>query len=44
MRWEELTSAEIGALDRDRTVVILPLGAVEQHGNHLPLGTDTILG
>ena len=43
MRWEELTSAEIGALDRDRTVVILPLGSVEQHGNHLPLGTDTML-
>jgi creatinine amidohydrolase len=43
MRWEELTSAEIGALDRARTVVILPLGAVEQHGNHLPLGTDTLL-
>ena len=43
MRWEELTSAEIGALDRDKTVVILPLGAVEQHGNHLPLGTDTLL-
>jgi creatinine amidohydrolase len=43
MRWEELTSAEIGALDRARTVVILPLGAVEQHGNHMPLGTDTLL-
>ncbi len=43
MRWEELTSAEIGALDRDRTVVILPVGSVEQHGNHLPLGTDTML-
>ena len=43
MRWEELTSPEIGALDRDRTVVILPLGSVEQHGSHLPLGTDTIL-
>jgi creatinine amidohydrolase len=23
--------------------VILPLGSVEQHGNHLPLGTDTML-
>jgi creatinine amidohydrolase len=43
MRWEELTSAEIGALDRDKTIVILPLGSVEQHGNHLPLGTDTML-
>jgi len=43
MRWEELTSPEVGALDRDRTVVVLPLGSVEQHGNHMPLGTDTIL-
>ena len=43
MRWEELTSPEIGALDRDRTVVILPIGSVEQHGNHMPVGTDTLL-
>lgn len=43
MRWEELTTREIDDLDRDRTIVILPLGSVEQHGNHLPLGTDTIL-
>jgi creatinine amidohydrolase len=43
MRWEELTSPEIDALDRDRNVVILPIGSVEQHGNHMPLGTDTIL-
>lgn len=43
MRWEELTSPEIGALDRDSTVVVLPIGSVEQHGHHMPLGTDTIL-
>lgn len=43
MRWEELTSPEIGALDRDRTVVVFPIGSVEQHGNHMPLGTDTML-
>lgn len=43
MRWDELTSPEIGALDRERTVVVLPLGSVEQHGNHLPVGTDTLL-
>lgn len=43
MRWEELTSPEIGALDRERTVVVLPIGSVEQHGNHMPLGTDTLL-
>lgn len=43
MRWETLTSPEIAALDRDVTVLVLPLGSVEQHGNHMPLGTDTIL-
>jgi creatinine amidohydrolase len=43
MRWEEMTSREVAALDRDRTVVILPLGSVEQHGYHMPLGTDSML-
>jgi creatinine amidohydrolase len=43
MRWEELTSPEVGALDREATVLILPVGAVEQHGNHMPLGTDTLI-
>src|SRR5262245_41519401 len=43
MRWEELSSPDVAALDRERTVVMLPLGSVEQHGNHLPLGTDTML-
>lgn len=43
MRFEELTSPEVAALDRDSTVLILPLGSVEQHGNHMPLGTDTLL-
>src|SRR5207247_8707884 len=43
MRWEELSVPEIEVLDRDRTVLVLPLGSVEQHGRHLPVGTDTIL-
>ena len=43
MRWEELSVPEIEALDRDGTVLILPVGSVEQHGRHLPVGTDTIL-
>lgn len=43
MRWEELSSPEVAALDRDGTVLILPLGSVEQHGHHMPLGTDTLL-
>jgi creatinine amidohydrolase len=43
MRWEELSVAEIETLDREATVLLLPLGSVEQHGRHLPVGTDSIL-
>ena len=43
MRWEELSAPAIDALDRDATVVILPLGSVEQHGRHMAVGTDTLL-
>ncbi|HEY7765875.1 MAG TPA: creatininase family protein [Aestuariivirgaceae bacterium] len=43
MRWEELSVPAIEALDRDRTILLIPLGSVEQHGRHLPIGTDTIL-
>jgi creatinine amidohydrolase len=43
MRWEELSVPGIERLDRDASVLILPLGSVEQHGRHLPVGTDTML-
>ncbi|MFM9874709.1 MAG: creatininase family protein [Fimbriimonadaceae bacterium] len=43
MKLNELTWQDVNALDRVRTVVIIPMGAVEQHGPHLPLGTDTFL-
>ncbi|WP_247004310.1 creatininase family protein [Halosolutus gelatinilyticus] len=32
---------EIG--DRDGSVLVVPIGSVEQHGNHLPVATDSIL-
>lgn len=38
-----LTSPEIAALDKEEGVVILPIGAVEQHGAHLPVLTDTLI-
>jgi len=41
-RWEHLTSPELGAIDRD-TPVLLPISAVEQHGPHLPVGTDHLI-
>lgn len=43
MKLNELTWQDVNALNRERTVVIIPLGAVEQHGPHLPLGTDSFL-
>jgi creatinine amidohydrolase/Fe(II)-dependent formamide hydrolase-like protein len=39
---EELTWTQIDALDRQRTLFILPVGMIEQHGPHLPVGADTI--
>src|SRR5438552_4696215 len=40
-RLAEYTSPEAARLARDRrTIVLLPLGAVEQHGPHLPLLVD----
>jgi creatinine amidohydrolase len=42
MYWQELRSPEIGALSRN-TVVVLPVAAVEQHGPHLPTGTDSMI-
>lgn len=39
----EMTWTEVRALDLDRTVAILPTGAVEAHGPHLPLSTDGII-
>jgi creatinine amidohydrolase len=39
----EMTWEEARDLDRPRTVAVLPVGAVEAHGPHLPLGTDIII-
>lgn len=41
--FEELGESDFRDLDPERTVAILPVGAIEQHGPHLPLGTDAIL-
>ena len=39
----ELTWTEVEGLDRSRVVAVLPLGAVEAHGPHLPLATDGVI-
>ena len=42
MLYAELTSPEIARLAPD-SVAVLPLAAVEQHGDHLPVITDTTI-
>ncbi|MFC5468002.1 creatininase family protein [Cohnella suwonensis] len=46
--WEErflprLTSKQVKELPKEEALVILPVGAVEQHGPHLPVMTDTLI-
>lgn len=43
MLFAELTAPEIRALPRESTLVIAPIAAMEQHGPHLPVSTDSIL-
>jgi len=34
---------QVDALPRDSTLLVLPTAAIEQHGHHLPLATDTLI-
>lgn len=39
----ELKSPEIENLDKAKLMVVIPIGAVEAHGPHLPVSTDSII-
>lgn len=39
---EEMTWTEMAGLNREETIFLLPLGPLEEHGPHLPLGTDPL--
>ena len=43
MKFQEMTAFEINDIDREKVLVILPIAAVEQHGPHMPTGTDNFL-
>ena len=43
MRLVDLTWPEVEALPADKVVALLPVGAIEAHGPHLPVGTDEII-
>jgi creatinine amidohydrolase len=42
-RWEELTGPDfVAAVERSSGTAIVPLGIIEKHGPHMPLGTDLL--
>lgn len=44
MKWEYLREEEFSsAIEKSNGVCVLPVGCLEKHGQHLPVGTDSIL-
>lgn len=41
--WSDLVTTDFASPDVAEWVAVLPIAAVEQHGPHMPLGTDTII-
>jgi creatinine amidohydrolase len=43
VKWEELAAADFArAIQQSQGTCILPIGILEKHGPHLPLGTDLL--
>lgn len=42
-QWSDLVTTDFATLDLPRAIAVLPLGATEQHGPHLPLSVDANL-
>jgi len=43
MQWEYAKPGEFEKMAREEKVCILPMGVLERHGEHLPLGTDALI-
>lgn len=41
--WADYRTTEYEDIDPERVIAILPTAAIEQHGPHLPTGTDTMI-
>src|SRR3954452_16313165 len=41
--WTEIHWPEIAEAEAARWIAVLPLAATEQHGPHLPVGTDVMI-
>src|SRR5512143_2967910 len=44
MQWEQLTATDFAKAARETGVCVLSLGVLEKHSEHLPLGTDYLVG
>jgi creatinine amidohydrolase len=43
-KWRELSWTDFRDMEKENTVVILPIGSMEQHGPYLPVATDAMCG
>lgn len=41
--WAEYRTTEFEGLDPERVIAVFPTAAIEQHGPHLPVGTDAMI-
>lgn len=41
--WRDLSTTDFARVDPARTIALLPVAAIEQHGPHLPLATDALI-
>ncbi|MEM6460376.1 MAG: creatininase family protein [Pseudomonadota bacterium] len=41
--WGDFTAREFEGLDPNETIAVLPIAAIEQHGPHLPVSTDSTI-
>jgi creatinine amidohydrolase len=42
-RWDDLSGPSLVAATSERSIAVVPIGAIEHHGPHLPLRTDALV-